>query len=32
MSSAEVARLGELLSADEARSVAAALRQLKLLA
>lgn len=30
MSSAEVARLGELLSADEARSVAAALRQLKL--
>lgn len=30
MNSAEVARLGELLSADEARSVAAALRQLKL--
>lgn len=30
MSSAEVARLGELLSADEARSIAAALRQLKL--
>lgn len=30
MSSAEVARLGEMLSAEEARSVAAALRQLKL--
>lgn len=30
MSGAEVARLGELLGADEARSVAAALRQLKL--
>ncbi|WP_231743550.1 DISARM system phospholipase D-like protein DrmC [Mycobacterium sp. GA-2829] len=30
MSSPEVARLGELLSADEARSIAAALRQLKL--
>lgn len=30
MSSAEVTRLGELLSADEARTVAAALRQLKL--
>lgn len=30
MSRAEVVRLGELLSADEARSVAAALRQLKL--
>lgn len=30
MSSAEVARLGELLSAEEARSVAAALRQLRL--
>lgn len=30
MNSAMVARLGELLSADEARSVAAALRQLKL--
>jgi len=30
MSSAEIARLGELLSADEARAVAAALRQLKL--
>lgn len=30
MSSTEVTRLGELLSADEARSVAAALRQLKL--
>jgi phosphatidylserine/phosphatidylglycerophosphate/cardiolipin synthase-like enzyme len=30
MSTAEIARLGELLSAEEARSIAAALRQIKL--